>query len=67
MVTVQIKENSKQARALVEMLKTFSFVEFVEEKPRYNKETEKAIRDAREGRNMESADSVKDLFNKLNS
>ena len=66
MVTVHIKENSKQAKALLEMLKTFSFVEF-EEKPRYNKETEEAIRDMRAGRGLESASSVEDLFEKLNS
>lgn len=49
MVTVKIKENSKQAKALLEMLKTFSFVEIVE-KPRYNAETEKAIKDVRAGK-----------------
>ncbi len=27
MVTIKIKENSKQAKAVIEMLKTFSFVE----------------------------------------
>ncbi|RAV27579.1 hypothetical protein [Sinomicrobium soli] len=30
MVTVRIKENSKQARAFIELIKTFSFVEFIE-------------------------------------
>jgi uncharacterized protein YcgI (DUF1989 family) len=49
MVTVKINEDSKQARALVEMLRTFPFVEFME-KPRYNKETEKAIVEARTGK-----------------
>lgn len=58
MVTVTIKEQSKQARAVVEMLKTFPFVEFKEsskkitstQKPRYNTATEKAIKDARKGK-----------------
>lgn len=65
MVTVRIKENSKQAKALIEMLKTFPFVEFKEEPDRYNEETEKAIRDAREGKNMIRAKNVQHLLNKL--
>lgn len=32
MVTVKIKENSKQSKAVIEMLKTFDFVKFEEEK-----------------------------------
>ncbi len=49
MVTVRINDKSKQAKALIAMLKTFAFVE-VEETPRFNEETEKAIREAREGK-----------------
>lgn len=49
MVTVRIDDSSHQAKALIEMLKTFAFVE-IEELPRYNEETEKAIREAREGK-----------------
>lgn len=30
MVTIRVKENSKQAKLLVEMLKTFDFVEFID-------------------------------------
>ena len=30
MVTIKIKENSKQAKAVLEMLKTFPFVEILE-------------------------------------
>lgn len=52
MVTVKIKENSKQAAALLEYLKSLSFVE-VQEEPRYNATTEKAIKDAREGKTEE--------------
>lgn len=65
MITIRIKENSKQAKALIEMLKTFPFVEFKEEPDRYNEETEKAIRDAREGKNMIRAKNVQHLLNKL--
>ena len=32
MVTITIKENSKQAKAVIEMLKTFDFVEIKEPK-----------------------------------
>lgn len=30
MKTIVIKENSKQAKAIIEMLKTFDFVEFID-------------------------------------
>lgn len=38
MTTVKIKSNSKQAKAIIEMLRTFSFVEVVDEKSPYNPE-----------------------------
>ncbi len=66
MVTVHIKENSKQAKALLEMLRTFSFVEF-EENPRYNSETEKVIEDARSGKGIIHTESHEDLMAKLRS
>lgn len=47
MVTIRINEDSKQAKAVVEMLRTFSFVEVLES-PRYNSATEKAIDEALE-------------------
>ena len=39
MKTIVIKENSKQAKAIIEMLKTFDFVEFIDglEKPTLSK------------------------------
>jgi len=46
MVTIRIKDNTKQAKAVVEMLKTFSFVEIADQ-PRYNSTTEKALKDAK--------------------
>jgi ribosome biogenesis GTPase A len=52
MVTVHINDKGKQAKALLEMLKTFSFVE-IEDKPRYNEETEQAIKDVRAGKTTE--------------
>lgn len=47
-ITVRINKQSKQAKAVVEMLKTFDFVKF--EKPRYNKETEHAIEEVKSGK-----------------
>ena len=37
------------------------------EKPRYNAEAEKAIRDAKNGIGVTKVENVKDLFEKLNS
>jgi hypothetical protein len=65
MVVVRIKENSKQAKAVIAMLKTFPFVEVDEEPNRYNDETEKAIRDARAGKNMIRAKNAEELLKKL--
>ncbi|GAA4802079.1 hypothetical protein GCM10023231_33750 [Olivibacter ginsenosidimutans] len=63
MVTVRIKSSNKQAKALIEMLKTFSFVE-VEEEKRYNAETEKAIQEVRDGKVTKTKNS-EDLFKQL--
>lgn len=64
MVTVKIKENSKQAKAVVEMLRTFSFVEVVD-KPRYNSETEKVISEMRAGRGIIRVKNSDELFRML--
>jgi len=66
MVTVKIKENSGQAKALIQYLKSLSFVEIDDDQPRYNAETEKAIADVRAGIGMSRAESVEDLMKKLN-
>jgi hypothetical protein len=52
MITVHIDEESHQAKTLLEMLRTFSFVEFAEaeDRPRYNEETEQAIKDFKDGK-----------------
>ncbi|RZF59577.1 hypothetical protein [Sphingobacterium corticibacterium] len=63
MVTVRIKSKNKQAKALIEMLRTFSFVE-VEEEQRYNAETEKAIQEVRKGK-VVKAENSEDLFKQL--
>lgn len=43
MVTVKIKENSKQSKAIIEMLKTFDFVEFQEDKKSSSLKTKNEI------------------------
>lgn len=71
MKTIVIKENSKQAKAIIEMLKTFDFVEFIDgfkpavKKPRYNAETEKAIQDARNGIGITTYKNSNDMFKKV--
>lgn len=66
MTTVHIDDKSKQAKALIEMLKTFKFVK-IEEQPRYNEETEQAMREAREGKNLHMTVSHEDLMEQLRS
>jgi hypothetical protein len=44
-ITIKIDRRSKQAKAFYEYLKTLPFVEI--EEPRYNKDTEKAIKGAK--------------------
>jgi len=48
-LTIRIDQRKKEARALLEFLKNLPFVE-LDEKPRYNSETEKAIQKARLGK-----------------
>lgn len=67
MAILQIDENSKQAKAIIAMLKTFSFVKEIKEKPRYNKETEKVIKEVLAGKGLFKAKSTKDLMEQLNS
>lgn len=64
MITVKIKENSKEASALLEYLRSLSFVE-IQEKPRYNATTEKVIKEAREGKGLIHTESHADLMEKL--
>ncbi len=47
-ITIKIDKRSKQAKAFYEYLKTLPFIEF--EEVRYNKETEKAIKEAKSGK-----------------
>jgi antitoxin component of RelBE/YafQ-DinJ toxin-antitoxin module len=48
--TIKMNPRKKEAKALLEYLKNLPFVALAIEKPRYNAETEKAIREARTGK-----------------
>lgn len=48
-ITIKIDQRKKEAKALLEYLKNLPFVEIAAEKPRYNIETENAIREVKEG------------------
>jgi hypothetical protein len=65
MVNIRIKENSAQAKAIIELLKTMEFVEFISEQA-VNETTLKAIGDAKKGKVVKAKDT-KDFFQKLNS
>lgn len=65
--TIKIDQRKKEAKALLEFLKSLPFVELELEKPRYNAETEKAIQDARNGIGVTKVENVSDLFKKLNT
>lgn len=66
-ITIKIDQRKKEAKALLEFLKTLPFVELDIEKPRYNSEAEKAIRDSINGIGVTKAKNVSDLFQKLNA
>lgn len=63
MVTITIKDDSKQAKALIEILRTFSFVEIQEEKM-LNEKTLKSLKEAEEGKVIRAKNS-KELMKKL--
>lgn len=65
MVNIRITENSAQAKAIIELLKTMEFVEFISEQA-VNETTLKAIGDAKKGKVVKTKDT-KDFFQKLNS
>ena len=47
-ITIKIDKRSKQAKVFYEYLKTLPFIEI--EEPRYNKDTEKAIKQVKSGK-----------------
>lgn len=72
MITITIKENSKQAKAVIEMLKTFDFVEIMKPKlgtPKNNKAKSKSaieisLEEEKKGKINFYKNST-DLFNKV--
>ncbi|MBV2227377.1 MAG: hypothetical protein KUL85_11010 [Sphingobacterium mizutaii] len=60
-ITIKIDKRSKQAKVFYEYLKTLPFVEIQES--RYNKETEKAIKEAKSG--MTTKTSLDEFRKKL--
>lgn len=63
MVTITINENSKQAKAIIEMLRAFSFVEIHEEN-KMNPKTLISLKEAKEGKVIR-AKNTKELMKKL--
>lgn len=65
MITINIDERSKAAKAFVEFIKQLPFVKIENEVPRYNIETEKVMSDSRKGVGVKKAKNSNDLFIKL--
>lgn len=63
MVTITINDNSKQAKAIIEMLRAFRFVEIHEQK-NFNTTTLKSLKEAKEGK-VTRAKNSKELIKKL--
>jgi hypothetical protein len=63
MTTLIIDNSSREAKKMIEFLKTQSYVKVIEKKP--NKTTQKAIEDALEGKVTRTKD-IPDLMQKLN-
>jgi hypothetical protein len=64
MVYFKIKENSTQAKLMIEYLKSLSFVELIAPEDIPNQETKKAIKDARQGK-VNKYKNSEELFSKL--
>ena len=72
MTTITVNKRTKAGKLIFEMAKLLSEKEkgvviSEDEKPRYNTETEKVIKDVRLGVGIIKADSVDELFEKLTS
>jgi antitoxin component of RelBE/YafQ-DinJ toxin-antitoxin module len=71
MATITVNKHTQAGKLLFEMAKLLSEktndIVIENERPRYNKETEKAIRDAKAGIGLIKAKNVDELFEKLKS
>ena len=66
-LTIRIDNRKKEAKAFLDYMKNLPFIEICNERPRYNSQTEKSIKDAILGVGIHKAKNVKDLFIQLNS
>jgi len=64
---IKIDNRTKAAKLFIEYVKTLSFVKVEDDQPRYNAETEKAIKEARAGKGIIKTKNHADLMKKLNS
>ncbi|PJR04178.1 hypothetical protein [Avrilella dinanensis] len=72
MTTITVDKRTKAGKLLLEMAKLLAeknkdVIITENEKSRYNKETEKAIKEAKSGIGLIEAESVDELFEKLKS
>ncbi len=65
MIYFKITENGEQAAAFTEYIKKLPFVEIIDSEKIPNEITIEAMREARNGQ-VEEAENVEDLINKLN-
>jgi len=65
MVLLKVKENTKQAKLMLEYLKSLPYVEVIEPENIPNRTTLRAMKDAEEGK-VTKAKNVNDLIAKLN-
>lgn len=65
MVTFIVKENTKQAKLMIEYLKSLPYVEIVENEKIPNKTTLNAMKDAENGK-VTKTKNLKDFIEKLN-
>jgi len=63
---IKFDQRKKEVKALMEYLKSLPYIEVATEKPRYNAETEKIIKNASKGIGLNKATNSEDLFKKLN-
>ena len=64
-LTIKIDLKSKEGKLLAEYVKSLAYVTVQEDDIRYNEKTEKAIKEAREGKGIIKTKRHADLMNKL--
>ena len=64
---VKIDSRSKAAKLFIEYIKTLPFVHVEKDSPRYNEDTEIALKEARQGKGITKTKNHGDLMRKLRS